>query len=131
MGPAAIRQKKAEDWHKLAHLDANCGVHPLAIHAGNRRGSRQREPEESMMKLILLAACAAVAFAAPASAQSYTQQTFGGTTFTNGSNGYTSTQQTFGGMTFGNDNQGNSWNVQRFGVQTFINGNGPAFNNGW
>jgi hypothetical protein len=44
----------------------------LAIHAGNRRGSRQREQQTkgNTMKSILLVACAAVAFAAPASAQS-------------------------------------------------------------
>jgi hypothetical protein len=126
-------QKKAEDRQTLAHLGANGGLHlwqsTRAIVAV--RESVSSKPKERTMKTILLAACAAIAFAAPASAQSYTQQTFGGTTFTNGSNGYSSTQQTFGGMTFGNDNQGNSWNVQRFGDQTFINGSGPGFNNGW
>jgi hypothetical protein len=56
----------------LAHLGANGGLHPLAIHAGNRHGSHSvsSKPKESTMKTILLAACAAIAFAAPASAQS-------------------------------------------------------------
>lgn len=71
------------------------------------------------MKTILLAACAAIAFAAPASAQTYTQQQFGNQTFTNGSNGYRATENQFGNQTFGFDNQGNRWNSNTFGGQTF------------
>src|SRR5690349_17411319 len=103
MRPATPWQKKAEDWHTFAHPDAESGIYlwqsTRAIVAV--RDSVASKPKERTMKTIFLAACAAIAFAASASAQSYTQQTFGGTTFTNGSNGYSSTQQTFGGMTFG------------------------------
>jgi hypothetical protein len=71
IGPATPWQEKAEDWQTIAHVGANGSLHPLAIHAGNRQGSRQREQQTkgSTMKAILLAACAAIALAAPASAQ--------------------------------------------------------------
>lgn len=79
------------------------------------------------MKTILLAT--AIALIAGTAQAQFTQQTFGGTTFTNGPNGYNATQQTFGGTTFGNDSQGNHWTQQTFGGTTFTNGTGPAFNN--
>jgi len=69
--------------------------------------------------------------ATAASAQTYTQQQFGGMTFTNGSNGYNATEQRFGNMTFGRDSLGNNWNTQTFGNQTFTTVT-PNYNNrGW
>lgn len=65
-------QKKAQDWQTIAHLGAHDGLH---LWRSTRaiitvRDSVSSKPKESTMKTILLAACAALAFAAPASAQS-------------------------------------------------------------
>lgn len=73
------------------------------------------------MKTILLAAYAAIAFAAPASAQMLNCYALGGQQFCNGSNGYSSNQYELGGQIFGHDNRGNSWNSYQLGGQTFTN----------
>ena len=75
------------------------------------------------MKTILLAACSAIAFAAPASAQMLNCYTVGGQQYCNGSNGYSSNQYQVGGQTYGSDNQGNSWNSYSVGGQTYTNYN--------
>ena len=57
----------------------------------------------------------------PASAQSYTVQSFGNQTYVNGANGYYANEQRFGNQTYGRDSLGNSWTSQTFGGQTYTN----------
>lgn len=73
------------------------------------------------MKCIILAFAIFISISSVASAQSYNSQTYGGTTYYNGNDGYHGSSQTYGGQTYYNDNRGNNCTSSTYGGQTYTN----------